>query len=94
MFVQLEHLIWNTKIDVPLESRVDPVAVPLFGVGWWHEVLHLHLFELTSSKDEVLWRDLVAKGLANLRDTKGRLLSHRGEHVGEVRENALRGLWT
>ena len=29
--------------------------------------------------------------LANLRDAKGRLLSHRGEHVGEVREDTLSG---
>jgi len=89
VLVQTELLGGDTQVEVPGEACLNPVAVPLLGVGRGDEVLHLHLLELAGAKDEVLRRDLVAKGLADLGDAEGRLLSHRREHVGEVREDAL-----
>ena len=57
-----------------------------------HEELHLHLLELARAEDEVAGRDLVAERLADLRDAERRLLARRRLHVGEVDEDALRGL--
>ena len=57
-----------------------------------HEVLHLHLLELTGAEHEVAGRDLVAERLADLGDAEGRLLPRGLEHVLEVEEHALRRL--
>ena len=56
------------------------------------EELHLHLLELTGAEDEVARGDLVAEALADLADAERRLAARRGDHVGEVDEDALRGL--
>ena len=61
----------------------------LLALGGRHEVLHLHLLELTGAEHEVARRDLVAERLAHLRDAEGRLLARRLEHVLEVEEHAL-----
>ncbi len=56
------------------------------------EELHLHLLELAGAEDEVAGGDLVAEALADLGDAE-RWLEARARHdVGEVDEDALRGL--
>ena len=72
-----------------LHALGEPVVEPLLGLVGRDEVLHLHLLELAGAEDEVLRRDLVAEGLADLGDAEGRLLARRAEHVGEVGEHAL-----
>ena len=57
-----------------------------------HEELHLHLLELARAEDEVARRDLVAEGLADLRDPERRFLARELQHVLEVDEDALRRL--
>ena len=77
---------------MPGESLGDPVAVPLVRLGGRHEELHLHLLELERAEDEVPRRDLVAEGLADLRDPERRLAARELGDVLEVDEDALRGL--
>src|SRR6266508_1847473 len=77
---------------VPAVALVDPVAEPLPGLVRRDEVLHLHLLELARAEEEVARRDLVAEGLADLRDAERRLPARELEHVLEVDEDALRGL--
>jgi hypothetical protein len=57
-----------------------------------HEVLDLHLLELARAEGEVAGRDLVAEGLADLRDPEGELAAHGVQHVAEVHEDPLRRL--
>ena len=80
------------EVDVPARALVDPVLVPLLVLARLDEELHLHLLELAGAEDEVARRDLVAEALADLRDAEGRLHPRAGDHVGEVDEDALRGL--
>ena len=58
----------------------------------FHEVLQLHLLELTRAEDEVARRDLVAERLADLRDAERQLLAAHLLHDREVHELALRRL--
>ena len=82
----------HAEVDVPAGPLVDPVLVPLL-VGAGHdEELHLHLLELAGAEDEVARRDLVAERLADLADAERRLLARGLHDVGEVDEDALRGL--
>ncbi len=74
------------------QPGVDPVLVPLGGGVRLDEELHLHLLELAGAEDEVARRDLVAEALADLADAERRLLARRRDDVGEVDEDALRGL--
>src|ERR1017187_4190545 len=92
VLVQAQLLGLDAQVHVPVVTLRDPVAVPRLRVGGRNEVLHLHLLELAGAKDEVLRGDLVAEGLADLGNTEGRLLARAREHVGEVGEDALRGL--
>ena len=79
-------------LDVPVETRVAPVLVPLGRLLGWHEELELHLLELAGAEDPVLRGDLVAEALAHLRDAERRLLARRLQDLPEVGEHALRGL--
>ena len=74
------------------QRSLQPVLVPLLVGARLDEELHLHLLELARAEDEVARGDLVAEGLADLRDAERRLLAGRGHHVVEVDEDALRGL--
>src|SRR5215212_3744726 len=78
--------------EIPGEPLVDPVAVPLLGLGRWDEVLHLHLLELADAEKEVAGRDLVAERLPDLRDAERRSSASELQHVLEVDEDPLRGL--
>ena len=64
----------------------------LLGFVRRHEELHLHLLELARAEDEVARSDLVAEGLAHLRDPERRLLARELQHVLEVDEDPLRRL--
>ncbi len=73
MLVVAQVLRLHTEVEVPLGARVDPVLLPcLVGAGF-DEELHLHLFELARTEDEVAGRDFVAEALAGVRDAERRL---------------------
>src|SRR5437899_4073770 len=78
--------------QIPVEPFVDPVAVPLLGLGGRDEELHLHLLELAHAEEEVPGRDLVAERLARLRDPERRLAARELRDVLEVDEDPLRRL--
>src|SRR3712207_3456461 len=82
----------DPEVGVPAGALVDPVLVPLLVAARLDEELHLHLLELAGAEDEVARRDLVAEGLADLADAERRLLPRGAHDVGEVDEDALRGL--
>src|SRR5207253_11131208 len=75
--------------EVPVEPLFDPIAVPLLRLVRRNEVLHLHLLELAHAEEEVAGRDLVAEGLADLRDAERRSATCDLEHVLEVDEDPL-----
>ena len=74
---------------VPGHALLLPAGVPLHLGARLHEVLHLHLFELPHAEDELACHDLVAEGLAGLRDAEGQLHARALLHVQEVHEDAL-----
>ena len=82
----------DAEVEVPVAADLDPLPVPLVGLGRRHEELHLHLLELAGAEDEVARGDLVAEGLADLGDAERRRLAGEVEHVLEVDEDALGGL--
>ncbi len=82
----------DAEVDIPLQAGVDPVLMPLLGGRRLDEELHLHLLELAGTEDEVARRDLVAEALTDLPDAERRLAPRGRDHVGEVDEDALRGL--
>jgi hypothetical protein len=65
------------------------VVVPLHLGAGLDEELHLHLLELPHAEDELPRDDLVAEGLAGLRDAEGDLHARALLHVQEVHEDAL-----
>lgn len=92
MLEQPQVLRIDTQFDIPLQPGVDPILMPFLGGRGLDEELHFHLLELAGAENEVARGDLVAKALADLADTERRLLACGRHHVGEVDENALRGL--
>ena len=92
MLVEPQVLRVDAQVDIPLQAGVDPVLMPLAGGVGFDEELHLHLLELAGAEDESCPGDLVAEALADLADAERRLLARRGDHVGEVDEDALRRL--
>ena len=88
-----EVLLAQAEVEVPAAARLDPVAVPLLGLGGRDEELHLHLLELAQAEEEVAGRDLVPERLAaDLRDAERRLAARELGDVLEVDEDPLRGL--
>mmetsp|Transcript_20379 Transcript_20379/g.43974 ORF Transcript_20379/g.43974 Transcript_20379/m.43974 type:complete len:263 (+) Transcript_20379:1760-2548(+) len=76
------------------------VLNPLF-VEWFpslitrrDEVLNLHLFKLSRTKDEVTWRDLISERFANLSNTKGKFAPRRPQYIFVVDKDTLSSLWT
>ena len=94
VLVEAQVVAVDTEVDVPLQPGVDPVLMPLGRGRGFDEELHLHLLELAGAEDEVARGDLVAEALADLADAERRLLARGGHDVGEVDEDALRGLGT
>src|SRR5688572_22165454 len=73
LFPQLEVRAQKPDAFPPLHPRVAPEAVPLERLLGVAEELDLHLLELARAKREVARRDLVAEGLAGLRDAERNL---------------------
>jgi hypothetical protein len=84
----------DSEPRVPAIPLVDPVLEPRLRLLWGHEVLHLHLLELERPEDEVAGGDLVAEGLADLRNAERRLAARDLRDVLEVDEDALSCLGT
>lgn len=84
------HVLFaQTEAGVPVPALLHPVLLPLLVLARLDEELHLHLLELAGAEDEVAGRDLVAEGLAHLRDAEGRLAARGLLDLGEVGEDAL-----
>ena len=93
VFAGAQMLALDSEFDVPVESEIDPVAIPLLfflAIGT-NEELHLHLLELAGAENEILGGDFVAERFALLRDAERQLDALRIDDVLEVRENSLRG---
>src|SRR5438094_320472 len=84
-----EPLGREPEVRVPAQALLAPVLEPRIVVTGPHEELELHLLELARAEEEVAGRDLVAEGLANLRDAEGNLETRSLDHVPEVDEDAL-----
>ncbi len=61
---------------------------------WFREVLDFHLFELAGAEDEVPWRNLVPKRLADLCHAKRQFFPGSFQDKREIDKNSLRGLRT
>ena len=83
-------LLAEAKGFVPIDSGVFPVVVPRLLRARLDEELHLHLLEFTHAENELARDDLVAEGLANLRNPKRQLHPPALLHVQVVHEDALR----
>ena len=74
---------------MPGHSQLLPLVEPLhFGAGF-NEKLHLHLFKLTHTEDELTCNDLVSEGFTNLGDTKRQLHTSGLLHIQVVNEDSL-----
>ena len=89
VFVQAQVFGINAQVDVPLETLVDPLLMPLLISARFYEELKLHLLEFAGTEDEVTWRDFVAEGLADLSDSERWFLAGGRHNVGELREDTL-----
>src|SRR4051812_43650108 len=77
---------------MPCHAAFFPLIEPLHLRAGAHKELHLHLLKLTCAEDELAGHDLIAEGLADLRNTKGDTLAGGVEHIEEVDKDALCGL--
>src|SRR5579871_6716240 len=68
----------------PLHPLLAPECVPLARLLGMAEELDLHLLELATAEREVAWRDLVAEGLADLRDAERHLDPGRVDDILEL----------
>ena len=84
----------HAQVQVPPAPGVHPVFEPPGGFRGQAEPLHLHLLELPGSEHELPGGDLVAKRLADLRHSEGKLAPGDPQHVGEIDEDPLGGLRT
>src|SRR5215218_3604537 len=70
------HALGRNPIPgVPVPATRQPLLEDPRRVVRLDEVLHLHLLELAHAEDEIAGRYLVAKALADLRDSEGQLLA-------------------
>src|SRR5438067_2136091 len=63
---QAKAVARDAEADVPLETRVPPVVVPLLVLARAYEELELHLLELARAEEEVARGDLVAERAPDL----------------------------
>ena len=77
MGTQTQHLERDTQIDIPLQTSVAPILVPLWAFSRRNKELEFHLFKFTRTEDEVAWSNFVAETFTDLSDTKRRLLTTR-----------------
>src|SRR6185437_7566507 len=80
----------DTQAKMPFHACIFPVFIPFFLRAGADEELHFHLLELPHAEDELPGDDLVAKGLADLRNTKGDLHPARLLYVKKVDKDSLR----
>ena len=92
--VEAVVIVAEAQRTVPGHAGVLPLVPPLhFGSGA-HEELHLHLLELAHAEDELTGHDLVAEGLADLRNAERDFHAPGFLDVQEVDEDTLRRLGT
>ena len=84
----------NSQRPPPVHPLFLPEFVPRFGLVRVAEPFHFHLLKLAASENVVPRGHFVAKGLSDLRDSKGQLDPHRVADVGVVQENPLGRLGT
>ena len=94
VFVPAELICGNADTLEPLPALVSPVVEPFIFGTRRDKVLHLHLFEFARAEQKILGVDLVAKGLADLGDSKGKLFSHRRLDIQKVDKDTLGGFGT
>ena len=82
----------QAELRVEAQAFLEPVREPLLPLRGMAEELELGLLELPGAEREVARVDLVAEGLADLRDPEGDLLARRLPHALEVGEDRLAGL--
>src|SRR5699024_9850853 len=86
------QVLWiYAQIDVPLQTVINPVLVPVFILAWLDEEFHLHLLKFTRTEDEVTWGNLIAERLTDIGDAERWLHARRSHYVFEVDEDTLRG---
>ncbi len=73
MVAQPQPFRLEPQLDVPIESRLAPVSIPLPGLFGTAEKLDLHLLEFTRAKGEIAGIDLIAKALTDLCDSERNL---------------------
>ena len=86
----LQILRPDSVLVIPGDAIGNPALVPFFIRTGHDEEFDFHLLEFANTEDEILRRDFVAIGLADLRDAERQLAICRIENVLEVDEDALR----
>src|SRR2546428_12126832 len=84
---------FDAKLRIPADAHITPVLVPLHRFPWMAKELDLHLLELTTAEGVVARVNLVAKGLADLGNSKGKLQPSTVEDIAEVGKDALGRFW-
>ena len=82
-------LVAQSQSLVPFQTGLFPFLEPLHLFARTNEELHLHLFELAHTEDELASHNLVTEGLTNLSDTEGHLHTACLLYVQEVHEDTL-----
>src|SRR5487761_803266 len=72
-----------------LPMKPESLHVPAHPLLAPAEILHLHLLKFEHPKNEIAGGDLIAKALADLRDTERQLATHRRVDVFEIDEHTL-----
>src|SRR6266852_616821 len=96
MLAGAQMLARDSVLDVPVEAKINPEAIPLFlffAIGA-NEELHRHLLELAGAENKILMGHFVAERFPLMRDAKRQLNPLRIEDIIEIRENSLRGFRT
>src|SRR5688572_19335980 len=91
VLAQAQVLFADAVFRIPSKAFIEPSLIPFFIGAGDDEKLDFHLLEFAAAKSEIPWGDLVAEGLADLRDTEGKLHAHGLENVIEIDENTLGG---
>src|SRR5690625_7090493 len=82
----------DADVLMPLHALFPPRLEVLHLRARLHEVLHLHLLELTHAEDELPRHNLISECFPDLCDTERNLLARGVEHIVEVDKDALRRL--
>ena len=94
VLAQADARVVHAESKQELVAIIFPEMIPLEVGAGRAEELQLHLLKLADAEDEVAWRDLVAEGFTDLRDTERQFLARGAQHVFEVDKDALRGFGT